>query len=257
VGATYLIRFDDLCPMMNWGVWDRIEPLLMELEIRPIMGVVPDNRDQNLAVGPTHEGFWDRVRSWQARGWTIGMHGYQHRRITRESGIVGINDRSEFAGLSREQQQEKLERALAIFRGEHVEPKVWLAPNCSFDQTTVDILAELGIPVISDGLWLQPFREDGVTWIPHQIWRFHRLPFGVWTVGCHHNGWTEEQFAAFTTDVRRYRSRIADMHTVVRDYAHRRKGLRDRLAARTFLAAIKAKRRAREARLLKVPSDAY
>jgi uncharacterized protein DUF2334 len=257
VGATYLIRFDDLCPTMDWEVWDRIEPLLVDLGISPILGVVPDNRDAVLVAGPPRDGFWDRVRSWQARGWTIGMHGYQHRTITTESGIVGINDRSEFAGLSREQQLEKVERGLAIFREEGVEPTVWLAPNCSFDRTTVDVLASLGISLISDGLWLRPFREDGVTWIPHQIWRFHPLPFGVWTVGCHHNRWTEEQFVAFEADLRSYRSRIVDLPTVVKAYAHRKKSLADRLAARTFLTTIKAKRMAREVRLLKVPSDAY
>jgi peptidoglycan/xylan/chitin deacetylase (PgdA/CDA1 family) len=257
VGATYLIRFDDLCPTMDWDVWDRIESLLIELDIRPILAVVPDNRDDFLVAGPAQDGFWERVRSWQDRGWTIGMHGYQHCRLTAESGIVGINDRSEFAGLSGEQQRQRLARGLAIFRSEHVDPQVWLAPFCSFDRVTVGILSALGIPVISDGLWLWPFREDGVTWIPHQIWRFHHMPFGVWTIGCHHNRWTEEQFAAFEADLRKYRDRIVDVPTVVRAYVRRRKSSLDRLAATIFLAAIKAKRGAREARLLKVPSDAY
>jgi peptidoglycan/xylan/chitin deacetylase (PgdA/CDA1 family) len=255
--ARYLIRFDDLCPTLNWQVWDRIEEALIESLIRPILGIVPDNRDAFLMVSPPRADFWDRVRSWQTRGWTIGMHGYQHRSITGESGLIGINARSEFAGLTRDEQEEKLQAALKIFHDESVEPKVWLAPNHSFDANTVASLRGVGISVISDGLWLWPSVDDaGMTWIPHQIWRFHKMPFGVWTVGLHHNRWTNEQFAAFTRDLSAFRPRIVDVPTVL-GAANGGRTAADRMASRALLAMTKAKRRIRAAGLLRVPDDAY
>ena len=51
-GARYLLRFDDLCPTMNWGMWDRIEELLVKASIRPIVAVIPDNRDPKMDIGP-------------------------------------------------------------------------------------------------------------------------------------------------------------------------------------------------------------
>ena len=49
-------------------------------------------------VAPPADDFWARVRGWQARGWAIGLHGYQHRYVTHDGGLVPLNQRSEFAG---------------------------------------------------------------------------------------------------------------------------------------------------------------
>ena len=129
MSAQYLIRFDDLCPTMNWQVWAEIESILVEHQITPLLAVVPDNRDQKLAVAPAHPAFWEQVRKWQARGWTIALHGYQHLYITKDRGIVGIQHRSEFAGLPAKVQEDKLRKATEIFHDEGIEPKVWIAPG--------------------------------------------------------------------------------------------------------------------------------
>jgi predicted deacetylase len=254
----YLLRFDDVCPTMNWAVWDQIEPALIESGIRPLVAVVPDNGDEFLIVNRPRPDFWERVRAWQARGWTIGVHGYQHRHITDERGLVGINSRSEFAGLSFSEQAQKLSKAVEIFRRESVTPEVWVAPFCSFDQTTISVLNDVGIRVISDGLRLFPHVEgNGIMWIPHQVWRFHRTPFGVWTVGCHINRWTEPQLAAFIRDLQEYRNRIVDVPAVRERFANRRAHWSDRITASALLTMIRIKRQARGAGLLKVPADAY
>jgi peptidoglycan/xylan/chitin deacetylase (PgdA/CDA1 family) len=257
IGARYVVRFDDLCPTMNWIVWEKIEAALIGLKIRPILGVVADNQDEVLVVSPPREDFWSRVRSWQARGWSIGIHGYQHRTITSDAGLVGINARSEFAGLSRADQEAKLRSALALFQREGVDPMVWLAPNHSFDDDTVAALLSLGIQAISDGLWLWPFvDEDGMKWIPQQLWRFHRMPFGVWTVACHHNRWTDEHLAAFESDLHTYRKRIVDVPSLLR-ITRRKKGVIDGMVSRSLLIMLKTKRRIREQGLMSVGRDAY
>ena len=73
-GARYLVRFDDLCPTMNWANWRVLEAMLLQAGISPILAVVPDNRDPKLVAGPPAPDFWDHVRAWQARGWAIGLH---------------------------------------------------------------------------------------------------------------------------------------------------------------------------------------
>jgi peptidoglycan/xylan/chitin deacetylase (PgdA/CDA1 family) len=256
--TDYLLRFDDLCPTMNWQIWDQIEEALVIRAIRPILAVVPENRDPLLMVDDPRDDFWDRAREWQARGWTIGMHGYQHVNLTRERGVVGLNARSEFAGLSEASQRERLSAGLSIMNRHRLEPQVWVAPNHSFDEHTVTTLRDLGLRVISDGLWMRPFRDRmQVTWVPHQIWRFRRMPPGTWTVGIHHNGWTSELLGNFIRDLDAYGERIRDLPSVVESFAARRKSIGDEVASRTMLALIRGKRFARGIGVLKVPADAY
>jgi len=98
--ARYLIRFDDICPTIDWYIWNEIETMLISANVSPILAVIPDNRDPKLMVDPPVADFWQRVREWQKRGWTIGLHGYQHIYVNNNSGILSLNKRSEFAGLS-------------------------------------------------------------------------------------------------------------------------------------------------------------
>ena len=56
--ARYLVRFDDICPTMNWRVWEQLEPLLQAHGVKPIMAVVPDNHDRHLVVDAPQPGFW-------------------------------------------------------------------------------------------------------------------------------------------------------------------------------------------------------
>src|SRR5215471_9078010 len=99
MNATYLVRIDDVCPTMNWAVWPAIEAILVQNGVKPLLAVIPDNHDHLLNSCAAGKNFWNQVRSWRDRGWSIGLHGYQHRYVTRDSGIMGINRSSEFAGL--------------------------------------------------------------------------------------------------------------------------------------------------------------
>lgn len=246
--GQYLIRFDDLCPTMNWDVSAEVEHILLELKVVPIVAVVPDNQDPDLRVGPAHPDFWGEVRKWQTRGWTIGLHGYQHKFVTREAGIVGTRQESEFAGLSEEEQKAKLQGATEMFSRERVTPDVWVAPSHSFDQITLRALKQRGVQVISDGFALSPHRDsDGFLWIPQQLWRFRWRPFGVWTVCCHHNRWSKKDIASFRAGVQKYRERISDLRSVVELYSRRHNQVFDDLYAAAHMAALSLRRRIRPA----------
>lgn len=223
--TRFILRFDDICPTMNWRIWRLLEADLCELNIKPLMAVIPDNRDRDLMVSaPGVENFWNNVRCWEERGWTIGLHGYQHRYLTTAAGMYGRIPRSEFAGLPHEIQEIKLRNAIRIFREHNILPAVWVAPAHSFDATTVSILAKLGIRIISDGYAIYPYQDaDGVTWIPQQVAKFRKLPFGVWTICCHFNSWTEAETERFRQDLRTYRRYFTAVTEVVHSYRERRR----------------------------------
>ena len=225
----YLVRFDDICPTMNWRVWDAIEAHLVRHGVRPILAVVPDNRDPKLAVDEARADFWDRVRRWQAAGYTIALHGHQHLYVNKDPGLIGVTPQSEFAGLPREEQEAKLRKALAIFEEHGVRADAWVAPSHSFDRTTVSVLADLGVSVISDGLWNWPFTDaGGTTWIPQQLWGFRKRPAGVWTVCNHHNAWSDRRVAEFAASLALHAGEMTDLPTVVKRYGGRRLTARDR-----------------------------
>ena len=243
--AQYLIRFDDICPTMRWDMWDAIEEALDHRDAKPILAVVPDNQDAELRLEPARTDFWERVRAWQAKGWTIGLHGYQHKYVNRDPGLMGISRNSEFAGLPRGEQRAKLDAALAIFARERVRPELWIAPSHSFDETTLDLLAGMGMDTVSDGFAFHPWVDArGLLWIPQQMWRFRPLPFGAWTVCYHHNRWRAAELDRFRRDLETYAGRITGACAVQAGYAGRRRSWADTLAAKTFLKLLAAKRAA-------------
>jgi predicted deacetylase len=226
--AKFLLRFDDLCPAMNWDAWHKLENVMMEEGVNPILAVIPDNQDVTLNEGRPNERFWDHVRAWQARGWTIGLHGYQHRYVSKESGIIGLNRYSEFAGLPLEEQYSKLKQGLEIFAREGVRADVWVAPAHSFDQRTVKALMSLGLKTISDGLSLYPYRDSqGIFWVPQQLWRFRAAPFGVWTICIHPKEGLWVNPDLFRKRIREYRESITDLGAVQEIYKTRKHTLVD------------------------------
>jgi predicted deacetylase len=241
--AQYLIRFDDICPTMNWSVWRQVEEILARAEVKPMLAVIPDNQDEQLKVCYTNKSFWDEVRGWQTRGWTIGLHGYQHLYETSNAGLIGINKFSEFSGLCYTEQRSKLRQALDIFERERVVPDIWVAPAHSFDRTTLQALCDLGIRRVSDGFSLYPHLDSsGMVWIPQQLWRFRKMPFGLWTVCFHVNNWTGDDIARFGLEVQEFAGGLTDCSSVVATYRDRRHNAFDAIFSRVYQASVKGRR---------------
>ena len=240
--AQYLLRFDDVCPTMNWRVWDAVEAVLCDRQIEPMLAVVPDNRDEKLQVSPPDEHFWDRVRNWQSRGWKIAMHGWQHRLETKNGGIIGLNEVSEFAGFPESEQEAKLRAGLEVLRSEGITSDLWIAPAHSFDYVTLKLLSQLGFRYISDGFSPLPHVDEfGITWIPQQLWSFRRRPFGVWTICLHINRWTSADVLAFQEDTLRYTEAISSPRAILGQFAGRRRTLFDELAGSAYRSLAQAK----------------
>jgi len=228
---------------MNWSIWNQIEPLLTKHHVAPIIAVVPDNQDPKLNVHTPRADFWAWVRERQAAGWCIALHGYRHLYETRDAGIMGINTRSEFAGLPEAVQREKLARGLQIFRDNGVHADAWVAPAHSFDVVTVRLLREFGVDTISDGFFFRPVRYLDSYWIPQQLWHFRPMPGGTWTVCLHCNSYGESEVERLRKWLDAYAGRMTSVAEVRQLHSARPANWLDRGIASLMPAARAVRRR--------------
>ena len=62
-----LIRMDDISENMNWKYMDKCETLFDKFNLRPLLGVIPENKDPELLKYPKNSNFWKRVESWKKK----------------------------------------------------------------------------------------------------------------------------------------------------------------------------------------------
>jgi len=201
--ARYLLRVDDLCPTVRRESWLRLAALIHEFRLRPILAVVPDNRDPGLCAGEHDESFWKRMRAMEQTGAAIALHGYRHRAESRGRSLVPLHRDSEFAGVSALTQRNWIRTGLEILRTRGLNPILWAAPRHGFDRNTLEALRAEGISILSDGFAGRPFSRGGFTWIPQQLWGPVDKHRGLWTICLHPNTMSEAQFdglAAFARE---------------------------------------------------------
>ncbi len=195
--SRFVIRFDDVCPGMAWS---RFQPFLdffdRHPQVMPLLGVVPDNRDPKLDVAPPRADFWDLVRQWHARGWTLAQHGTTHEYNQPGGGLLGVGTKSEFAGLPLDAQRERLARGQAILKREGVWQPCFMAPSHSFDHNTLRALHGLGFEAVTDGYGLYPYELEGITLVPQLFSTPIHLGFGIYTLCLHVNSMSDARLAA-------------------------------------------------------------
>ena len=84
---------DDIVPGMDQEKFLRFYSLLTEYGVRPLLGIVPENRDGKLVRGNKQETetFFAQVRKWKEDGATLAMHGLYHLYTTEEGGLFPLN----------------------------------------------------------------------------------------------------------------------------------------------------------------------
>ena len=208
--AQYLLRFDDLCPTISRSRWERFVPLIEEFGIKPILAIVPDNKDPDLLRADPDPEFWGRMRELEAAGAMIAVHGYQHLCHSKGKSLVPLHRQTEFAGVPLDTQRWWVEHGLELLRNEGLNPGMWIAPRHGFDRNTLLALRSSGIKMLSDGFARVPFTRGGVTWIPQQLWGPVYKTQGLWTICVHTNtareslpqqlrGFLQRQAAQFTS----------------------------------------------------------
>lgn len=205
--AEYMIRLDDITPDMNWERFNRVKDILNKYQIRPLIGVVPDNKDETLHQEADRAEFWNTIRTLQGKGWAVAQHGTYHCYETQDSGILGINPFSEFAGLPYEAQLQKLQTGRQILEENGIRTDIFMAPGHTYDKNTLKALRECGFSVITDGLYFKPYYESGILCIPCRLREFKK-PSEVDTVCLHTNLMTDQDMEELECFCKKYQDVI-------------------------------------------------
>lgn len=164
------VRMDDITPDMDWGKFLRFKELCDLYQVKPLIGVIPSNMDENLyindpATAPVKD-FWRYIKELQGQGWCVAQHGVTHVYTTKRMGCFPLNRLSEFAGTRYEVQYKALKQGKAVLSGHGIETDIFMAPAHSFDRNTVKALRELGFCKMTDGFGDFPYTRRGMIFYP-------------------------------------------------------------------------------------------
>ena len=227
----YIVRLDDACPTMDRKKWNRFFDILDKYNIKPIIAVIPNNDDKNMLIDEYDKEFWGSVREWQNKKYNIALHGYNHCYISNNNGLVPINKKSEFAGVDKSIQREKIKKGWQIFKNEKINANIWVAPAHTFDKNTLNILREeTTIKIISDGVSFLPYFKNNFLWIPQQLWGFAEKNSGVWTICFHPNNINDSDFVKIEKFLSKNKNKfISDIDTLYKEYRNRKMSFNDKI----------------------------
>ncbi len=205
-----LIRMDDIAENMNWAAMNQCENLFDSLNIRPLLGVIPNNKDEDFEKYKKRDDFWDKVRNWQKKGWEIAMHGFSHvyDKETNKKDYFKYGGRSEFYGHDYETQLSRIKKGLKKFNDEKITIRSFFAPNHTYDETTLAALKSSGIYNIIDGYGLIPYSENELNFIPQLFYKEIMLPFGIQSTQIHLNYWSDQSFNDFEQFITKNKDKI-------------------------------------------------
>ena len=205
-----LIRLDDIAENMNWNLMEKSELLFEEYGIKPILGVIPNNKDNELLSYSKKNNFWEQVRNWRDKGWEIAMHGYTHvyDKICKNEDYFNYGGGSEFCGHTLETQISRIKNGLQKFKNEKIKIRSFFAPNHTYDKNTFIALKNFRINEIIDGYGLMPYIENDIKFIPQLFYKVFALPFGIQTLQIHLNYWEQKDFDNFEKFIKKHSNKI-------------------------------------------------
>ncbi len=160
------IRLDDITPDMDKKSFERFKALLDKYKVKPLIGVVPDNKDPKLSISPKQEDFWQMIVNLQDTGWIVAMHGLHHVYMKSSGGLFPLNHKSEFVGLSFDKQDEMIKEGRAILEEHNIITDFFMAPSHTYDSNTLKALKKNGFFRITDGYANAPYVWRGMTFYP-------------------------------------------------------------------------------------------
>lgn len=164
------VRMDDITPDMNRENFFRMKELLEKYQVKPLLGIVPQNMDEHLKEYEKNpmreEEFWLMMQELSNQGYILSMHGYQHIYTTKKGGVFPLNHFSEFAGLPYNKQYEMLKKGKEILLSHGINPKIFMAPGHSFDKNTLRALKALSFEGLTDGFGKEPYVRMGLCFYP-------------------------------------------------------------------------------------------
>ena len=205
-----LIRLDDIAENMNWDLMKKSELLFEKYAIKPVLGVIPNNKDNELLSYPKKDNFWEQVRNWRDKGWEITMHGYTHvyDKVSKNEDYFSYGGGSEFCGHTLETQISRIKNGLEKFKDEKIKIRSFFAPNHTYDKNTFIALKNFGINEVIDGYGLMPYIENDMKFIPQLFYKVFALPFGIQTTQIHLNYWKQKDFDDFERFIKKNSNKI-------------------------------------------------
>lgn len=192
------IRMDDITADMNWENFNKVVDLLREKQVYPLLGIVPKNEDPMLSVQEADAEFYEKMLALKEEGAVLAMHGVNHVYITKKAGIFPLNRFSEFAGVEKTIQTQRIESGKKELEAHGIETDIFMAPGHTFDQNTLAALKEQGFRYVTDGFGMHPYKKKGLVFFPIAFQKgkvFEKQ--GISTIVLHVNTWEEEDFWAF------------------------------------------------------------
>lgn len=161
------------------------------------------------------------------------MHGYQHRFISKNSGINPVNQYSEFAGLPLDRQIQMIKKSMEIFGNHGVVPQLFFAPAHTFDLNTLEALKKGSrIRVISDTVANNIYFGNDFYFVPQQAGRVRALPMKLVTFCYHPNNMNQSEFARLEEFIQSHRNRFGDFRAI--QLKKRKRNLYDRLLFKSY-----------------------
>ena len=212
-----LVRMDDITETMNWILMDKCEKLFDKFKIKPLLGIIPINKDPELLKLPKNDRFWERVENWKNKGWEITMHGCNHLYTQKsdKNDIFNYGGNSEFYGLDYSMQLNKIKTGLEEFKKRKIKVRSFFAPNHIYDSNTLKALKDSDIKIIIDGYGLFPYYKNEILFIPQLFYKEIFLPFGIQSTQMHINEWNDEAYKNFEIFVKKNYSKILNLNNII------------------------------------------
>ena len=203
----YLIRIDDICDnFIGIENYYKIMSILKKNNIIPLVGVIPKCNDETIIGSKQFK--IETLKNTQ--NITVALHGFEHKYSTKESGLLKLNNYSEFAGETYEEQFIKIKKGKEILE-KKLKIKIWIffAPAHSFDLNTLKALEKNKIYYISDGISLNVIKKNKMFLIPQQKWNFKdETEDGLYTLLLHPQNLKEKDLKEFDEFINRNKNKI-------------------------------------------------
>lgn len=203
-------RVDDISLYMDWEKFNYLIDIFNKYNIKPLLGVIPDNQDIELKKYPYNPIGWDELFKLKNHGYVISQHGYRHVYTTNNSGILGLNNYSEFAGKDYVVQYNMILEGKKILEQKGLASDIFMAPAHSFDKNTLIALKELRFKYVTDGYSVFPYKFMGLKLIPCQSSKPVKGLFGINTVCLHPNEMKVTDINNLSEWIERYRNKVCD-----------------------------------------------
>ncbi|MGG5460568.1 DUF2334 domain-containing protein [Clostridium sp. B9] len=206
--SRYIYRIDDITEDMNWSNFNRCISIFSKYKVVPLIGVVPENNDEDLKIEKINKDFWKIIKHLKDQGTVeVCQHGYTHVLDSEGESILksnfGFKRESEFTGKDYCEQLKRIRRGKEILSENGIETETFMAPSHTFDINTLKALKELGFKNITDGIGLTPYEICGIKLVPQQFGRPREFPIGLITICMHINAYSEKDFEILENHVKR------------------------------------------------------